>query len=92
MSNDKNFLHSWEIVEVEKLKLIKYNWRYPEYFEGDSFVTFYIKSIDENRTEVTIMSEGIEKYPNHIPEFTYNSCKAGWEYFMSRLTTYTQSI
>ena len=41
-SDSRTFLHSWEIVEVIKEKMITYNWRYPEYSQKDSRVSFVL--------------------------------------------------
>ncbi len=92
VSGERSFLHAWEIIEVDVKKLIKYNWRYPEYFDGDSFVTFCLNKLDKDKTEVVIISEGINNYPKNIPEFTYESCRGGWEYFINRLKEYSDEI
>ena len=92
MSNDRAFLHSWEIVEVSECKTIKYSWSYPEYFEQSACVTFYFNSVDEYTTELTIVNDGIDNYPSGIPEFTYESCELCWKYFINRLSDYVKSI
>ncbi|MFY7669559.1 SRPBCC family protein [Tenacibaculum sp. MEBiC06402] len=91
VSNGRNFLHSWEIVEVTENESIVYKWQYPEYTHKDSYVKFCLNYVNEHETEVTITCEGIENYPNDIPEFTYESCRAGWEYFMGRLVSFAKS-
>ncbi|CAL2090300.1 conserved hypothetical protein [Tenacibaculum sp. 190524A05c] len=92
VSDSRTFLHSWEIVEVIKGKMIIYKWRYPEYSEKDSRVSFVLDKSFEGNTELTIIAEGISNFPSEIPEFTYESCKAGWTYFIRRLKEYSQAI
>ncbi|CAL2087691.1 SRPBCC domain-containing protein [Tenacibaculum sp. 190524A05c] len=92
VSDSRSFLHSWKIVDVIKGKLITYKWRYPEYSEKDSRVSFVLDKSFEGNTELTIIAEGISNFPSEIPEFTYESCKAGWTYFIRRLKEYSKAI
>ena len=75
-SNDRNFKHLWKILEVEPLKKIKYRWRFAEY-PGDSFVTFELFEMNST-TLLRLTNEGLESFPRDIPEFTSESCQAGW--------------
>lgn len=81
-SGKRHFLHVWEIVEVITEKKIMYNWRYPEYYEGDSFVTFQLEKKPNNQTQITVVAERIENYPQDIPEFKRESGVNGWNYFI----------
>lgn len=78
---DRTFHHLWEILEVVPNQLIKYSWRYKEY-PGDGLVTFKLDALDDNRTLLTLINEGLETFPKDVPEFKPESCRAGWEYFI----------
>lgn len=89
-AGERKFLHWWEILEVNSKHKIKYNWRYPDYYEGSSYVTFELSSKEINKTEMIITAEGIENFPQEIPEFSRESCRGGWEYFSKRLKNYLE--
>ena len=79
-SNGKSFTHIWEITEVKAKKEIKYNWSYKEY-QGIGSVSFQLASQGE-KTLLILTNEGLESFPQNIPEFTRESCIAGWEFFI----------
>lgn len=76
---DRSFTHLWKIVEVIPFQKIKYAWRYEEY-PGDSRISFEL--IDEDSLRLKLTTEIIEDFPSSVPEFTWESGKAGWEYFI----------
>lgn len=78
----RTFTHTWQVTEVIPQKKIKYNWFYPEY-PGDAFVTFLLQKKD-NATELTLVMDIVEDFPKNIPEFTRESCIAGWNYFINQ--------
>jgi len=80
ISENRNFLHLWHIVEVEPLKKIVYNWKYKEY-EGDSFVHFELNELS-SVTTLQVTTVVIEPFPTNIPEFETESCRQGWNYFI----------
>ncbi len=80
-SDEKNtFTALWEITEVVQFKKIAYNWRYEE-FEGKGSVAFLL-SPEKDKTWLALIQEGLETFPQNIPDFTKESCLAGWEYFI----------
>ena len=79
-SEDRTFIHLWDIVEVIPLKKIRYRWRYEDY-QGDSFVTFELSEV-KNQTILTLTTTIVEDFPEDIPEFKRESCQAGWNYFI----------
>jgi uncharacterized protein YndB with AHSA1/START domain len=79
-SEERTFPHLWKIVEVIPNKKIKYNWKYENY-PGDSYVTFELFD-EEGSTKLVVTNEVVEDFPNDIPEFKRESCKAGWNYFI----------
>ncbi len=80
-SGDRNFNHIWIILEVVPFKKIKYHWSYEEY-KGEGIVTFELFEND-NKTILRLTNEGLETFPKSIPEFSRDSCQAGWEYFIN---------
>jgi len=92
-SISRDFLHVWEIIEVIPEELIVYKWTYPEYFDGDSFVTFKLAMISENQTTLSVIADGMENYPQDIPEFKRESGVNGWNYFIKEsLSNYLKSL
>ncbi|MAL61135.1 MAG: ATPase [Flavobacteriaceae bacterium] len=79
----RKFTHEWKITEVEPLKKITYEWRFKEYPTILGVVTFLI-SEKENKTLLKVTNQGIETWPNNVPEFTRESCQGGWEYFINQ--------
>jgi len=92
-SESRDFLHVWKIIEVIPEEVIVYNWTYPEYFDGDSFVTFKLNVISENQTTLSVIAEGMRNYPQDIPEFKRESGVNGWNYFIKEsLSNYLKSL
>lgn len=86
-SGERNFLHLWEIIDIDQGKKIVYDWRYQEY-PGTGKVTFELAEKD-GQTVLKLTNEGLESFPKDIPEFTKESCVGGWTYFIKeRLKTY----
>ena len=86
-SGERNFLHLWEIIDVDQGKKIVYDWRYQEY-TGIGKVTFELEE-KNGQTVLKLTNEGLESFPADIPEFTKESCVGGWTYFIKeRLKTY----
>ena len=79
-TGQRNFKHLWEIIEVVPGRLIKYNWKY-EGFSGNSNVEFNLTDLGL-KTSIRIEVIILEDFPDSIPEFTLESCKTGWEYFL----------
>lgn len=89
-SEDRFFPHVWEITEVIPKKKIVYNWSYSGY-KGDSFVTFELIDYG-HQTKLRLITQVIEDFPDDIPEFKWESCLAGWNYFIKdRLVTYLKN-
>ena len=81
-SQNRNFLHIWHVTEVVPKKLLKYNWRYEDY-PGDSFVIFRLFG-KKSSTLLRLTHVILENFPGDIPEFTRESCSAGWTYFIKK--------
>ena len=80
--NNRSFTHCWEIAEVIPHKKLSYSWKYNEYL-GMAIVTFDILTTEKGST-LTLTNTVLEDFPDHIPEFTRESCLGGWQYFIQQ--------
>jgi len=88
-STTRNFLHQWKVLEVISEKRIKYAWQYPD-IDGYSTVSFDLAEIN-NQTRLKLTVDGLESFPQDIPEFSRESCTEGWIYFIKhRLKNYLE--
>jgi hypothetical protein len=89
--DNRNFLHIWKVTEVIPLKLIKYNWRYEDYF-GDSHVIFEL--FKQNTSTLLRLTHIVnEDFSDDIPEFSRESGLQGWTYFIKEsLVRYIEAI
>lgn len=80
--NGRKFTHMWEVTEVIPQKKLTYSWQYPEY-PGFASVCF---EMHQNTTDVSLTLTNIvlEDFPDDIPEFSRDSCKEGWQYFIQQ--------
>ena len=86
-TGERSFLHCWKILEVIPQQRIVYDWRYANY-PGVGTVTF---SLFENGSgsRLRVTTEGLSTFPAAIPEFSRESCLAGWKFFVQqRLKAY----
>lgn len=81
-SDGKDFFHMWEVTNAVPNKLIAYNWVYANY-PGDAHVSFELVK-DGEKTNLKLTARGMESFPQEIPEFTRESCQAGWNYFIKQ--------
>ncbi|MBN1301332.1 MAG: SRPBCC domain-containing protein [Melioribacteraceae bacterium] len=79
-SGERNFLHMWEITNVDIPGMIMYNWKYKGY-PGDASVVFEL-SESNSLTILKVSMNIIEDFPEDIPEFRRESCIAGWKCFI----------
>lgn len=90
-SEERNFLHIWKVTDVQPMKLIKYSWEFEEY-PGKSTAAFEI-SKENNKTKLRLTVEVLKDFPDDIPEFKRESCRAGWEYFINgRLKEFLRNV
>jgi len=88
-SEDRNFLHQWEIKEVQLLQKITYTWHFKDY-QGDALVHFELFE-KNNETILRVTNEIIADFNDSIPEFKRESCLEGWNYFIKdRLKNYIE--
>lgn len=77
----RDFLHIWKVTEVVPFEKIAYEWTFKD-IEGKGIVNFELIPKD-NGTHLQLSYSGLESFPQNIPEFSAESCKAGWEYFIN---------
>ena len=83
----QDFLHQWEVLEVEEGVKLAYKWTFKE-IQGASSTTWELAEVPEG-TQLTLTNDVLEDFPDEIPEFTIESCKGGWDYFINeRLAEY----
>jgi uncharacterized protein YndB with AHSA1/START domain len=88
-STSRSFLHQWKVLDVIPEKRIKYSWQYPD-IDGYSTVSFELSEIN-NQTRLKLTVDGLESFPQDIPEFSRESCTEGWIYFIKqRLKNYLE--
>ena len=86
-SGERDFMHQWKILEVIPQKKIVYDWRYKKY-AGNATLTFELLE-EREKVKIQVVCEGMESFPQNIPEFKRESCSAGWNYFIKdRLKNY----
>lgn len=86
-SGERIFLHQWRVTEVESGGKIVYSWNFKG-IPGSAFVTFEVSG-DEKSSRLTVSTRVVEDFPDDIPEFASESCRAGWNYFINeRLKNY----
>ena len=84
------FPHVWKIVEAVPNNKITYDWSSGDAFEGAGLVTFALKE-EGNKTKITLTNKIVRDYPSDISEFTTESCRGGWNYFIKeRLKGYLE--
>lgn len=89
-AGEQNFRHLWKITEAVAEERIVYDWRYEE-FPGVGKVTFEVFE-EGNGSRLRVTCQGVETFPQEIPEFSRESCEEGWEYFVQgNLKSYLES-
>ncbi len=74
--DEKVYPHVWEVTEVIPGKKISYRWTYRG-FAGDSVVSWELFP-ENGGTKLVLTHTGIETFPKDNPDFSYESCSAGW--------------
>ena len=83
----QDFLHLWEVLEVVAETKLVYQWTFKDVV-GCSTTTWELAETKEG-TLLTLTNDVLEDFPDDIPEFTIESCKGGWDYFINeRLADY----
>ena len=79
-SGGRVFRHLWQVTEVVPGRLLTYTWRY-EGYDGVGATEWKLLETSAG-SKLVLTCTGIQSFPQNIPEFTPQSCRAGWEYFL----------
>jgi len=79
-SGQRHFSHLWKITDAVPEQRLVYEWRYEEY-SGTGTVTFELFE-DGDGSLLRVTNEGLESFPQDVPEFARESCEGGWKYFI----------
>lgn len=85
ISNGRLFRHLWKITEVNPPKKIVCRWRF-EGLTGEGFVHFELFEKGK-KTLLRLTNTGLGSFPQELPEFSRESCTAGWNYFIGESLT-----
>lgn len=81
-SQNRNFLHTWQITELIPLKKIAYKWKY-EGYPGDSLAVFELFKQDKS-TKLRLTHQVQEDFPEDIPEFSRESGVKDWKFLVQK--------
>ena len=73
----EKYMHICVVTEVIPLKKMQYSWRY-ENWAGNSTVTFELEARGD-RTQVTLIHDGVSSFTPDQPDFTQESFSEGWK-------------
>lgn len=79
-AGERDYFHLWKITEVTPQQKIVYDWRYRDIL-GVGRVTFEIFE-EGNGSLLRLTNEGLDSFPQDLPEFAPESCIGGWKYFV----------
>ncbi|MEM7453711.1 MAG: SRPBCC domain-containing protein [Planctomycetota bacterium] len=85
-TGERKFNHLWTIKEVMPGNRIVYDWRY-EGYSGIGTVAFdLIEEAEGCRLRIT--NEGLDTFPDELPEFTVEACHGGWTWMLGSLNSF----
>lgn len=76
------YVHLCKVIEVVPEKKLSYTWRYKG-FEGNSLLTFELIP-EGNKTKLKLTHEGLETFPQHLPDFARTNFVQGWNYIVNK--------
>lgn len=79
--DEKNFLHRCRVIEAIPEKRLSYSWRY-DGFEGNTTVTFELKSNPDQTTTLNFTHSGLETFPASEPDLSTENFREGWEHIL----------
>ena len=79
-TGQRDFHHLWTITESVPGRKIVYDWRYKD-LPGVGKVTFEVFA-EGDVARLRITNEGLDSFTLDMPEFSRESCEAGWKYFI----------
>jgi uncharacterized protein YndB with AHSA1/START domain len=82
-SEAKTYVHLCKITDVDPGKKLAYTWSYQGY-PGESKVTFELFP-EGAKTRVRLTHEGLETFPQDMPDFARKSFEAGWTEILGKM-------
>lgn len=79
-SEERDFLHQWEVKEVRSLEKLVVEWTYKDYV-GIANIIFDLAEA-ESCSCLTVSCVIVEDFTADIPEFKRESAMGGWTYFL----------
>ena len=87
---DKVYPHNWEVIESAPPHCLSYLWSYDD-MPGEGKVTWELTEND-GVTHLRLTNEILSDFSDEDPNFTLESCRGGWEYFLNEtLKSYLDS-
>ncbi|WP_028978334.1 SRPBCC family protein [Sporocytophaga myxococcoides] len=77
---DHQYTHVCKIIEVSAGKKLAYSWTY-EGYQGYTIVTLDISEEGVN-TRLKLTHEGLETFPDNVPDFARENFAQGWNYII----------
>ena len=81
VAETRSFMHLWRVTEVVPKKRIVQRWQFQGY-PGESLVAFELSPINAQQTELRVTADGVDTFPQDVPEFRRESGVQGWNYFI----------
>jgi uncharacterized protein YndB with AHSA1/START domain len=82
---NKKFHHQCTVLEIIPNEKFVHTWTYPAFSDGVSEVSWILKPISENETQVQLIHTGIENFLSAGPEFQIANFEMGWTAFVKTI-------
>jgi uncharacterized protein YndB with AHSA1/START domain len=79
---EKQWAHYCKVLEAVKEKKLSYTWRYDEFPEAETIVTWELFPEENNTTLVRITHIGLEQFPQDNKNFRKESFNEGWSFIL----------
>tara|TARA_R110002050_G_scaffold56861_3_gene127923 strand:- start:417 stop:842 length:426 start_codon:yes stop_codon:yes gene_type:complete len=80
-TEDNQYLHKCEIIEVIPQQKLSYTWQYDGY-AGNSLVTFHLYA-EGSKTRVVLTHSGIETFPDDAEDLVRSNFEQGWHHIIT---------
>jgi uncharacterized protein YndB with AHSA1/START domain len=77
----KKYMHLCKITEVIPEKKLAFTWKYYG-LAGETLVSFDLKKIDENKTQIRLTHSGVETFPKEDLNLAKEKFQEGWDYII----------
>lgn len=80
-SEKRKYLHQCKILELEKEKIFKHTWRFPDYSDRDSVVTWRLEE-EDGGSRLYFSHEEVSDFYVIGPDFSEQNFRNGWDYLI----------